>query len=144
MYEPFACTTSVICPPSQLSTPSVHPTGGTAHLLPRGDLVVVPDPRRVSLAAGLRGDVRGFSDEEGPRHARALLIERDAEAGVYVCHVGAVSGLGREDDAVGEGHIADFDGLEERGRGSRRHAVGVRYVRMLCYLGKVMSRGAES
>ena len=75
------------------------------------------------LAARLRADERALGDEERAGHAGALLVEPDPEVGVDVRRVGAEAGLGREDDAVGEGDVADLDRLEE-GRGGRGHGDG--------------------
>ncbi len=126
MYEPFACTASVICEvPIHRQYSHTAILKRVAYLLPRSDLGIIPDARSMRLAAGLRGNIRCLRNKKRAGHAGALCVKLDAEVGVHMCRIGAVAGLGREDDAVGECDVANLDGLEERGGGVGvgRHAV---------------------
>ena len=115
MYEPFACTASTICMDRKIQRPTPLPLENLrgTHLFPRGDLGVVPHAGRVRLTARLAGDIRCLRDEERPRDARALLVVLKTEIGRDVRVVVAVTGQRGEDDAVGEGHVANFDRLKE-------------------------------
>ena len=84
-----------------------------AHLLPRGDLGVVPHTRSVGLAAGLARDIRCLRNKEGAWDAGALLVVLEAEVRRHVRVVVTITGQGGEDDAVCESNIADQDGLKE-------------------------------
>jgi hypothetical protein len=74
-------------------------------------------PRDVGISSSLRGDEARLGDEQRALHRRPLSIVLDAERYVRVYLVGAESGEGREDDAMGEREAADFDGREELGGG---------------------------
>jgi hypothetical protein len=121
MNEPLACTASV----TYNRHPSASP-GDTertfrfrrgAHPLPRRDLGVVVDAGHVVVPARLGGDERRLGDEQRAGHARALGVIRLRELAVDVLLVRAVAREQVEDDAVLERHGADFDRLEELGRG---------------------------
>ena len=83
-----------------------------SHLLPRGDLGVVPHTRSVGLAAGLAGDIRCLRNKEGSRDAGALLVVLEAEIRRDVRVVVTITGQGGEDDAVCESNIANLDRLK--------------------------------
>lgn len=89
------------------------------YLFPCGDLLGVPYPWHVRIPAGLGRDYIGFRDEERARRACALGIVFFDERQWNAVGGDPVARERRENDAMFQREVADADGLEELGRGSR-------------------------
>ena len=88
---------------------------GKTNLSPRVDLFLVPDAGNVLVAARPCGNESRFGDQEGTRCACPLLVVGLDQ--VKCGHMSVLRGPETRQrcqcDAMLEGDIADFDGLEE-------------------------------
>ncbi len=90
----------------------VHGLGGE---LPALHLLVRPDPRRIRIADAQRRHRGGLADDQAGRGA--LRIVPRHQRARYPLHARSGAGERRHHDAVAQGMVPDFEGIEERGHG---------------------------
>jgi hypothetical protein len=69
------------------------------------------DARRVHVALADGTGLRALGDDQADARALAVVLDRDVLRDTVL--VSAVAGQRRHDDAVGQRHLADLDGLEQ-------------------------------
>ena len=85
----------------------------SAYPLPSSSLLLVPKAGDVGVATSLPGDESSLGDQQGAGFAGTLAVIFNSEVAMNVLGVGAVAGQGCENDPVLQGHVTDFDRLEE-------------------------------
>lgn len=86
---------------------------GIDNVSPGGDLLARVDARTIMHAAVHGRDGAGLGNDEGAGRAGTLEVVLLHERRGDVVDVGAKSGEGGHDDAVGDGDVPDGEGLEE-------------------------------
>ena len=92
-----------------LATRGVNSIG---HLAPAGDLFWRINPRGIEVALGHRADLAGFGDDQAGAGPLAVIL--DGHRTRPVALDGPITGQRGHDDAVGQGDVADFDGVKQR------------------------------
>ncbi|MPM98679.1 hypothetical protein SDC9_145867 [bioreactor metagenome] len=93
-----------------LATLGMHRVGDGA---PGGNLLGRPDTRRVEVTLRHRRNRAGLGDDQAG--ARALAVILDGQRAGAVAGNGAIARQRRHHDTVGEGDVADLDGIEQGG-----------------------------
>jgi hypothetical protein len=113
MYDPFACTASVIYREDPNSVGRHNRAWEErANWLPSRDLLVVPDARNVGMTTCMRGEDRCLGDGESARDAGSLFIVSEGERTVDVSVVSTGTLHRGQDDSVLQIGGSNADGPE--------------------------------
>ena len=85
------------------------------HRLPRLDLLVGPQARRIGPAQPFLADAGAFGDDEAGAGALAVIVDHDL--GRHMAVGRAAAGQRRHEDAVGGVDVAQLDGVEKARHG---------------------------
>ena len=82
------------------------------HLLPAGHLFIVPYARGVGVADAHGGDRGRFGQDQAGTGTLSVVLSHQWG---WDTARSTGAGQGRHDNAVGQGQVADFDGIEQGG-----------------------------